>query len=110
MRGCPPTHEQVWNAINQLILEALPKTDERLLRMTGPCATSARAPGLEIRCTIQIHEAIPDPEQCLLEQGFICAARHARRMLSRLYQGKHALPRCYDRRLACMTGLAVLML
>lgn len=83
VRGCPPTHEQVWKAINQLIQEGLPKTDEHLLGVDDRtvCDQCPRIRTGKIRVTRfkRIHEAIPDPDQCLLEQGFVCAgpATHA---------------------------------
>jgi len=83
VRGCPPNHEQVWNAINQLLQEGLPQSGERLLGVDprSLCDQCPRVRTGKIRVPRfkRIHEAIPDPNQCFLEQGFICAgpATHA---------------------------------
>ncbi len=83
IRGCPPNYEQVWKAINQVLTEGLPQTGERLLGVDprSLCDQCPRVRTGKIRVPRfkRIHEAIPDPEQCFLEQGFICAgpATHA---------------------------------
>ena len=81
--GCPPNHDQVWKAINQLLEQGLPQTPERLLgvdeRALCDQCPRIRKGKIRVERFYRVHEAIPDTEQCLLEQGFICAgpATHA---------------------------------
>ncbi|MHB1357379.1 MAG: NADH-quinone oxidoreductase subunit B family protein [Anaerolineae bacterium] len=81
--GCPPNHDQVWKAINYLLELGLPQTPERLLgvdeRALCDQCPRIRKGKIRVERFYRIYEAIPDPEQCLLEQGFICAgpATHA---------------------------------
>lgn len=81
--GCPPNHDQVWKAIKQLFEHGLPQTPDRLLgvdeRALCDQCPRIRKGKIRVERFYRVHEAIPDPEQCLLEQGFICAgpATHA---------------------------------
>jgi F420-non-reducing hydrogenase small subunit len=81
--GCPPNHDQVWKAINQLLEQGLPQTPERLLgvdvRALCDQCPRIRQGKIRVERFYRVHEAVPDTEKCLLEQGFICAgpATHA---------------------------------
>ena len=81
--GCPPNHDQVWKAINLLLEQGLPQTPDRLLgvdeRALCDQCPRTRKGKIRVERFYRVHEAIPDTEQCLLEQGFVCAgpATHA---------------------------------
>ncbi|MHB9034768.1 MAG: NADH-quinone oxidoreductase subunit B family protein, partial [Anaerolineae bacterium] len=77
VRGCPPNYEQVWKAVNQVLSEGIPQTAEHLLGVDDRtlCDQCPRIRKGKIRVPRfkRLYEAVPNNEQCLLEQGFICA-------------------------------------
>lgn len=80
--GCPPNHEQVWNAMAAVIEGKLPPAgsllgvDERTVCDQCPLNREGK---IRVDRFYRPHEIIPEPGRCLLEQGLICAgpATHA---------------------------------
>jgi F420-non-reducing hydrogenase small subunit len=80
--GCPPNHEQIWNAMTQVIENKLPPAgsllgvDDRTVCDQCPREREGK---IRVERFYRPHEVIPEPERCLLEQGIICAgpATHA---------------------------------
>ncbi|MBN1401287.1 MAG: oxidoreductase [Anaerolineae bacterium] len=80
--GCPPNHDQVWNAITAVVENRLPPAGSLLgVDSRTVCDQCPRVRQGKIRVDhfSRPHEVIPDPERCFLEQGLICAgpATHA---------------------------------
>jgi F420-non-reducing hydrogenase small subunit len=80
--GCPPNHEQVWNALQVVLSGELPPHGSLLgvdrLTVCDQCPR-VRAGKVRVERFLRPHEFIPDPVSCLLEQGLVCAgpATHA---------------------------------
>ena len=80
--GCPPNHEQVWNAITAVVENKLPPAgsllgvDEKTVCDQCPRTREGK---ICVDRFFRPHEIIPDPDRCLLEQGLVCAgpATHA---------------------------------
>ncbi len=80
--GCPPHHDQVWNAMTAIIENKLPAVgsllgvDDRTVCDQCPRERQGK---IRVERFFRPHEILPDPERCLLEQGLICAgpATHA---------------------------------
>jgi F420-non-reducing hydrogenase small subunit len=77
--GCPPEPDQVWSALCQLepALEigARPSPPGRILGAAQtPLCDECPLPRRHRRITglVRPHELVPNPEECLLEQGLIC--------------------------------------
>jgi F420-non-reducing hydrogenase small subunit len=73
--GCPPESEQVWNIINAIIqgAELPPKGSVIGAGESAVCDECKRTKkDMKVKRFYRTYEKIPDPEQCLLEQGFIC--------------------------------------
>jgi F420-non-reducing hydrogenase small subunit len=73
--GCPPETEQVWNVMQAFIRgDALPPRGSIL--GAGDSTTcddcKRKRTDKKVRQFHRIWEIIPDPEQCLLEQGLVC--------------------------------------
>ena len=80
--GCPPNHEQIWNAITAVVEGNLPAPGSLLgVDSRTVCDQCPRTREGKIRVDhfSRPHQVIPDGERCLLEQGLICAgpATHA---------------------------------
>jgi len=80
--GCPPSHEQVWQALNAVIEGRLPEPGGLLgvdARTVCDQCPRVREGKIRVERFLRPHEVIPDPERCLLEQGLVCAgpATHA---------------------------------
>ena len=80
--GCPPNHDQVWKAMGAVIEGKLPAkgsiigVDPRAVCDQCPRTREGK---IQVERFYRVHEIVPDPERCLLEQGLICAgpATHA---------------------------------
>jgi F420-non-reducing hydrogenase small subunit len=82
LRGCPPNHGQIWKALTAVIEGKLPAVGSVLgVDECTVCQQCSRVREGKIRVKQfhRVHEVIPDPERCYLEQGLICAgpATHA---------------------------------
>ncbi len=80
--GCPPHHDQVWNAMTAVIKQELPPKGSLLgvdPRTVCDQCPRKRTGKIRVKRFVRPHEIIPDPEICLLEQGLLCAgpATHA---------------------------------
>jgi len=79
--GCPPNHDQVWNALQAYLAGHLPKNGLLGVDPRTVCDQCPRVREGKIRVKQfqRPHEVIADPERCFLEQGLICAgpATHA---------------------------------
>ncbi|MHB1296206.1 MAG: NADH-quinone oxidoreductase subunit B family protein [Anaerolineae bacterium] len=80
--GCPPNHDQVWKVISAVIEGNLPAKGS--LIGVDPRAVCDQCPRtrtgkVQVERFYRVHEIVPDPDRCLLEQGLICAgpATHA---------------------------------
>jgi F420-non-reducing hydrogenase small subunit len=80
--GCPPNHDQVWKAMSAVIENKLPPKGS--LIGVDPRAVCDQCPRtregkIRVERFYRVHELVPEPERCLLEQGLICAgpATHA---------------------------------
>jgi F420-non-reducing hydrogenase small subunit len=73
--GCPPESEQLWNVIQVLISGAtLPATGAILgAGKSSVCDECARKrTDKHIQTFRRVWEFVPDPEECLLDQGLVC--------------------------------------
>lgn len=71
--GCPPPVKLVVNAVDAIAKNELPKRGSVLAPLKSVCDECPRKK--ENKCISKIyrvHEKIPEPERCLLEQGIIC--------------------------------------
>jgi len=80
--GCPPHHEQVWKALSAVVAGELPPRGSLLgvdARTVCDQCPRTREGKIRVERFYRVHEIIPDPERCLLEQGILCAgpATHA---------------------------------
>jgi len=74
--GCPPHHDQVWRAISQIVAGELPEHGATIgVDPRTVCDQCPRTRTGKIRVSrfLRVHEGEPDPDTCLLEQGYICA-------------------------------------
>jgi F420-non-reducing hydrogenase small subunit len=80
--GCPPNHDQVWNAITAVIENRLPAAGSLLgvdSRTVCDQCSRVRQGKIRVERFVRPHEVIAEPVGCFLEQGLICAgpATHA---------------------------------
>lgn len=85
--GCPPRYTQIWKAVQAIAENKLPaKGSDGRAPLLGVdsrtvCDQCPRVREGKIRVErfYRVHEIIPDPNRCFLEQGLICAgpATHA---------------------------------
>jgi F420-non-reducing hydrogenase small subunit len=80
--GCPPNHDQIWNAINDVLENNLPAAGGLLgvdRRTVCDQCPRTREGKIRVDAFLRPHEIITDPDRCLLEQGLVCAgpATHA---------------------------------
>jgi len=72
--GCPPVPQQIVNALTAVWEDRLPPVGSVI--GAGAKTLCDECPRVREEKTIteikRTHEAIPDPDRCLLEQGFVC--------------------------------------
>jgi F420-non-reducing hydrogenase small subunit len=74
--GCPPLADRVWEALQALISGAVPARNQALkvgCSLKAVCDECPRPKRLvKIKEFKRPHQAIPEPDWCFLEQGFVC--------------------------------------
>ncbi len=71
--GCPPESPRIWEAIEAIVTGKLPPAGSVIGENTTVCDICPRTRGeKKIKEFKRTWEIIPDPDQCLLEQGLIC--------------------------------------
>lgn len=71
--GCPPPVELIGQAVEAIIKGELPPRGAVFASEKPLCETCPRQKGeKKVKEFKRVHEVIPDPEKCLLEQGIIC--------------------------------------
>jgi len=71
--GCPPEPERIWDALTAVLEGNLPEPGSVIGADTTVCEECDRVKKeKKIAAFKRPWEIIPDPEQCLLEQGLIC--------------------------------------
>lgn len=75
--GCPPQAQQVWKTLQAVIGGGIPQANDEVKVGCDKKAVCDECPRekkkVKIKKIQRPHEAIPEPEWCLLEQGFLCA-------------------------------------
>lgn len=71
--GCPPPVKLIVNAVEAIAKNELPPKGTVLAPLKSVCDECPRKKENKIISTIyRVHEKVPEPEKCLLEQGIIC--------------------------------------
>ena len=71
--GCPPPVKLIANAVDALAKGALPQKGSVLAPLKSVCDECPRKKeNKKISKIYRVHEKVPEPERCLLEQGIIC--------------------------------------
>ncbi len=71
--GCPPPVQLIVNALDAIVAGKLPPKGTVLAPMPAVCAECPRKrENKKITALHRVHEFVPDPERCLMEQGIIC--------------------------------------
>jgi F420-non-reducing hydrogenase small subunit len=71
--GCPPPVKLIANAVDAIAKNQLPPKGSVLAPLKSVCDECPRKKGNKrISKIYRVHEKIPEPEKCLLEQGIIC--------------------------------------
>ncbi len=76
--GCPPHHEHVAKAVTALLSGQLPPPGSWITMGKAVCEVCDKNPVLTgkskefAKSVKRIYEGTPDPEKCLLEQGYLC--------------------------------------
>ena len=76
--GCPPHHEHVAKAVTALLSGQLPPAGSWITMGKAVCEVCDKNPVLTgkpkefAKSVKRIYEGTPDPEKCLLEQGYLC--------------------------------------
>ena len=71
--GCPPEPERIWDAIVAILEGKLPAPGAVIGATTTVCDECPRTRSeKKIKAFKRTWEVIPDPDQCLLEQGIVC--------------------------------------
>jgi F420-non-reducing hydrogenase small subunit len=71
--GCPPPVKLIVNAIDAIAKNALPPKGSVLAPLKSVCDECPRKKeNKKISKIYRVHEKVPEPERCLLEQGIIC--------------------------------------
>lgn len=72
--GCPPTGDQTWAAVEAVVSGNLPPVGASIAGASAVCdeCPLEKRNDMRIREIKRPHEIIPDPAQCLMEQGLIC--------------------------------------
>ncbi len=77
--GCPPTPEMIAAAVTAIATNSLPPAGTVFGGPSTVCDSCKRVKQeKKVKGFHRIHEIIPDPERCLLEQGIICAGSATR--------------------------------
>ncbi len=72
--GCPPPPELIWTAIEAIVSGKLPPVGSTIAGERSLCHSCKRKKeDKKVTAFHRVHEIIPDPEKCLLEQGLICS-------------------------------------
>jgi len=71
--GCPPPVKLILNAVDAIAKNELPPKGSVLAPLKSVCDECPRKKeNKRISKIYRVHEKIPEPERCLLEQGIIC--------------------------------------
>jgi F420-non-reducing hydrogenase small subunit len=71
--GCPPPVKLIANAVDAIAKGALPPKGSVLAPLKSVCDECPRKKeNKKISRIYRVHEKVPEPERCLLEQGIIC--------------------------------------
>ena len=71
--GCPPPVKLISNAIDAIAKGELPPTGSVLAPLKSVCDECPRKKeNKKISKIYRVHEKVPEPEKCVLEQGIIC--------------------------------------
>jgi F420-non-reducing hydrogenase small subunit len=71
--GCPPPVKLIANAVDAIAKNELPKKGSVLAPLKSVCDECPRKKeNKKISKIYRVHEKVPEPERCLLEQGIIC--------------------------------------
>ncbi len=71
--GCPPPVKLIINAFDAIAKNELPAKGSVLAPLKSVCDECPRKKGnKKISKIYRVHEKVPEPEKCLLEQGIIC--------------------------------------
>jgi F420-non-reducing hydrogenase small subunit len=71
--GCPPPVKLILNAVNAIAKGELPPKGSVLAPLKSVCDECPRKKeNKKISKIYRVHEKVPEPERCLLEQGIIC--------------------------------------
>jgi F420-non-reducing hydrogenase small subunit len=71
--GCPPPVKLIANAVDAIAKNELPPKGSVLAPLKAVCDECPRKrENKKITAIYRVHEKVPEPERCLLEQGIIC--------------------------------------
>jgi len=76
--GCPPHHEHIKRIIDMILNDKLPSKGSWLTNGNSVCELCERNSYFKgeakspVKTIKRIHEGNPDPDRCLLEQGYLC--------------------------------------
>ena len=71
--GCPPPIALITNALDAILKGELPPKGTVLAPMRAVCDQCPRVrENKKIHAIHRVHEFVPDPKRCLMEQGIIC--------------------------------------
>lgn len=71
--GCPPPVKLIAAAIDAIVKGELPPKGSVLAPLPSVCDECPRTrEHKKIKSIYRVHEKVPDPERCLMEQGIIC--------------------------------------
>lgn len=74
--GCPPQAHQVWKVLQAVVAGAVPARNQAVVVgcddkvVCDECPREKRK--ARIKAFVRPHEKVPEPDWCLLEQGFVC--------------------------------------
>jgi F420-non-reducing hydrogenase small subunit len=72
--GCPPPPSLIWTAVEAIVSGNLPPPGSVIAEEKAVCHfCTKRKDEKTVTAFRRVHEFIPDPEKCLLEQGIICS-------------------------------------
>lgn len=71
--GCPPPVKLILNAVDAIAKNQLPPKGSVLAPLKSVCDECPRKKeNKKITTIYRVHEKVPEPERCLLEQGILC--------------------------------------
>ena len=71
--GCPPPVQLIVNALEAIVKNELPPKGSVLAPLPAVCDQCPRKrENKKISSIHRVHEIVPEPERCLMEQGIIC--------------------------------------